>query len=152
MMTDGVDRVNRSWTPRGAPEGVAWHLATSVIQHRSVVSASRCGGCLKVRLEPTFRVVCGPLSTIFRAYFTNQGSRTNLAAHPLLLLSGSHLFQRRSIVGRAVGLIFGMVALVLLNVSPAYAVATVPEPATTVLLGTAVAGLAIRAYRRRRRQ
>jgi hypothetical protein len=54
-------------------------------------------------------------------------------------------------VGPAVGLIFGMVALVLLNVSPAYAQPTVPEPATTVLLGTAVAGLAIRAYRRRRR-
>lgn len=51
----------------------------------------------------------------------------------------------------AVVLICGMVALVLLNVSPAYAIATVPEPATTVLLGTAVAALAIRAYRKRRR-
>ena len=52
---------------------------------------------------------------------------------------------------RALYLMFGMVALVLLNVSPAYATVSVPEPATTVLLGTAAAGLAIRAYRKRRR-
>lgn len=126
-------------------------MATSVIQHRSVVSVSRCGGCLKVRLEPTFRVVYGLLSTIFNAYFMNQRSRTNLATHLPFFLSGGHLIQRRSIMSPAVVLICDMVALVLLNVSPAYAIATVPEPATTVLLGTAVAALAIRAYRKRRR-
>lgn len=52
----------------------------------------------------------------------------------------------------AASLAFGLVAMVLLNVAPAYAGnVTVPEPASIVLLGTAAAALGIRAYRKRQR-
>jgi PEP-CTERM motif-containing protein len=50
---------------------------------------------------------------------------------------------------RSISLALGLVALVLLNVSPAFAAASVPEPASATLLGTAIAAFAIRAYRKR---
>jgi hypothetical protein len=52
---------------------------------------------------------------------------------------------------QAASLAFSLLALVLLNVSPAYAVATVPEPVSATLIGTAIAALGIRAYRNRNR-
>lgn len=56
-------------------------------------------------------------------------------------------------MARVISLGASLVALVLLNVSPAYAEATaIPEPATTLLLGTAAAAVGIRAYRNRTRR
>ena len=48
---------------------------------------------------------------------------------------------------------FGLAALafVLVNASPAYAEATVPEPASMALLGTAAVALGVRAFRNRSR-
>jgi hypothetical protein len=52
-------------------------------------------------------------------------------------------------VRRTLSLVFGLSALVLLNVSPAFAAVSVPEPATATVLGMALGAWGIRAYRKR---
>ena len=50
---------------------------------------------------------------------------------------------------RHFSLVLGLIALVLLNVSPAFAATRIPEPATATVIGMAIGAWGIRAYRKR---